>query len=125
MIVSQGLCCSICLSLNFQAHAQVFTKNISQWMRPFQRYISPITGDCSPSLDDIHAALCEIVNLYVERYYAEISEFLGDFSRQICLLLGDSKDQLATAAIKLLTTMSRKGSPCFARIRKWNKGKSA
>ncbi|KAJ4892444.1 Exportin-2 [Raphanus sativus] len=114
---SQKLCCRIFLSLNFQDLPEFFEDNMEKWMTVFKKCLSSnypaleSTADGLTLVDDLRAAVCENINLYMEKYEEEFRVFLEGFASAVWTLLRDvskspSRDQLATTAIKFLTTVS-------------------
>ncbi|EOA39589.1 hypothetical protein CARUB_v10008209mg [Capsella rubella] len=116
---SQKLCCRIFFSLSFQDLPEVFEKDISGWMKKFQKYLSSSyysalesTEDGLRLVDDLRAAVCEIINLFMEKYEEEFGDFRDGFASAIWKLLRDvskslRRDKLATKAIKFLTIISK------------------
>ncbi|RID60946.1 hypothetical protein BRARA_E00127 [Brassica rapa] len=114
---SQKLCCRIFFSLNFQDLPEFFEDNMEKWMGVFKKCLSSnypaleSTEDGLTLVDDLRAAVCENINLYMEKYEEEFQKFLEGFASAVWTLLRDvskspSRDQLATTAIKFLTTVS-------------------
>ncbi|KAL1191616.1 Exportin-2 [Cardamine amara subsp. amara] len=113
----QRLCCRIFYSLNFQDLPEFFEDHMNEWMVEFKKYLCsnyPVlesTADGLTLVDDLRAAVCENINLYMEKNEEEFQGFLNDFASAVWTLLRDvskspSRDQLATTAIKFLTTVS-------------------
>uniref|UniRef100_A0A1J3EFA2 Exportin-2 n=1 Tax=Noccaea caerulescens TaxID=107243 RepID=A0A1J3EFA2_NOCCA len=114
---SQKLCCRIFFSLNFQDLPEFFEDHMKEWMGEFRKCLSSNypslerTSDGLALVDDLRAAVCENINLYMEKYEEEFQGFLSEFALAVWTLLRDvskspSRDQLATTAIKFLTTVS-------------------
>ncbi|XP_010518325.1 PREDICTED: exportin-2-like [Camelina sativa] len=114
---SQRLCCRIFYSLNFQDLPEFFEDHMKEWMGEFKKYLAsnyPALESTKAGLtlvDDLRAAVCENINLYIEKNEEEFKDFLNDFALVVWTLLRDvskspSRDQLATTAIKFLTTVS-------------------
>ncbi|ESQ39297.1 hypothetical protein EUTSA_v10001293mg [Eutrema salsugineum] len=114
---SQKLCCRIFLSLNFQDLPEFFEDHMNEWMGVFKKCLSSnypaleATADGLTLVDDLRSAVCENINLYMEKYEEEFQGYLKDFASAVWTLLRDvskspSRDQLATTAIKFLTTVS-------------------
>ncbi|CAL0318043.1 unnamed protein product [Lupinus luteus] len=62
-------------------------------------------------VDELRAAVCENINLYMEKSEEEFQGYLNDFALAVWTLLGNvsqlsSRDRLAITAIKFLTTVS-------------------
>ncbi|VVB03515.1 unnamed protein product [Arabis nemorensis] len=114
---SQKLCCRIFYSLNCQDLPEFFEDNMNVWMGEFKKCLTSnypaleSTADGLTLVDDLRAAVCENINLYMEKYEDEFKGFLNEFASVVWTLLRDvskspSRDQLATTAIKFLTTVS-------------------
>ncbi|XP_010506660.1 PREDICTED: exportin-2 [Camelina sativa] len=114
---SQRLCCRIFYSLNFQDLPEFFEDHMKEWMGEFKKYLASnypaleSTKEGLTLVDDLRAAVCENINLYIEKNEEEFKDFLNDFALVVWTLLRDvskspSRDQLATTAIKFLTTVS-------------------
>ena len=115
---SQRLCCRIFYSLNFQELPEFFEDHMKEWMTEFRKYLIsnyPMLensgADGLAIVDELRAAVCENINLYMEKNEEEFQVYLNDFALAVWSLLGtvtqsSSRDQLAVAAIKFLTTVS-------------------
>ncbi|KAJ1429475.1 Importin-beta, N-terminal domain [Sesbania bispinosa] len=115
---SQRLCCRIFYSLNFQELPEFFEDHMREWMTEFRKYLTtsyPALEGSGPDgvalVDELRAAVCENINLYMEKNEEEFQGFLNDFALAVWTLLGNvsqstSRDRLAITAIKFLTTVS-------------------
>ncbi|XP_057454837.1 exportin-2 [Lotus japonicus] len=115
---SQRLCCRIFYSLNFQELPEFFEDHMGEWMNQFRKYLTtsyPALEGSGPDgvalVDDLRAAVCENINLYMEKNEEEFQGFLNDFALAVWTLLGNvsqssSRDRLAITAIRFLTTVS-------------------
>ena len=115
---SQRLCCRIFYSLNFQELPEFFEDHMKEWMTEFRKYLIsnyPMLensgADGLAIVDELRAAVCENINLYMEKNEEEFQVYLNDFALAVWSLLGtvtqsSSRDQLAVTAIKFLTTVS-------------------
>lgn len=115
---SQKLCCRIFYSLNFQELPEFFEDHMKEWMTEFRKYLTTNypaleSGgvDGLALVDELRAAVCENINLYMEKNEEEFQGYLNDFAQAVWSLLGNvnqsqSRDQLAIMAIKFLTTVS-------------------
>ncbi|KAG2725563.1 hypothetical protein I3843_01G072700 [Carya illinoinensis] len=115
---SQKLCCRIFYSLNFQELPEFFEDHMKEWMTEFRKYLGtnyPVLEssgvDGLALVDELRAAVCENINLYMEKNEEEFQGYLNDFVMAVWSLLGNvtqssSRDQLAMVAIKFLTTVS-------------------
>lgn len=115
---SQRLCCRIFYSLNFQELPEFFEDHMREWMTEFQKYLTtsyPALEKSGPDgfviVDELRSAVCENINLYMEKNEEEFQGYLHTFATAVWSLLGDvaqssSRDRLAITAIKFLTTVS-------------------
>ncbi|XP_075669283.1 exportin-2-like [Castanea sativa] len=114
---TQRLCCRILYSLNFQELPELFEEHMKVCMTEFGKYLItsyPVlerSGNGLAIVDELRAAVCENINLYMEKNEEEFQVYLSDFVRAVWSLLGtvtqsSSRDQLAVTAIKFLTTVS-------------------
>ena len=115
---SQRLCCRIFYSLNFQELPEFFEDHMKEWMTEFRKYLTTSYPTLENSgadglalVDELRAAVCENINLYMEKNEEEFQGYLNDFALAVWSLLGNvsqasSRDQLAVTAIKFLTTVS-------------------
>lgn len=115
---SQRLCCRIFYSLNFQELPEFFEDHMKEWMSEFRKYLTTSYPALESSgvdgvavVDELRAAVCENINLYMEKNEEEFQGFLNDFALAVWTLLGNvsqssSRDRLAITAIKFLTTVS-------------------
>lgn len=115
----QRLCCRIFYSLNFQELPEFFENHMPEWMGEFHKYLlytNPILVERDPEktsvVDELKAAICENINLYMEKNEEEFQGYLSQFATDVWSLLmtvslAASKDRLATTAIKFLTTVSK------------------
>lgn len=115
---SQRLSCRIFYSLNFQELPEFFEDHMKEWMTEFRKYLTTnypalesSGADGLALVDDLRAAVCENINLYMEKNEEEFQGYLNDFASAVWNLLANvsqasSRDQLAITAIKFLTTVS-------------------
>ncbi|KAK9910161.1 hypothetical protein M0R45_034135 [Rubus argutus] len=114
---SQRLCCRIFYSLNFQELPEFFEDHMNEWMNEQRKYLATSYPalESSPDglalVDELRAAVCENINLYMEKNEEEFQAYLNGFALAVWNLLtsvsqASSRDQLAVTAIKFLTTVS-------------------
>ncbi|GLT84792.1 hypothetical protein SLE2022_030060 [Rubroshorea leprosula] len=114
---SQRLCCRIFFSLNFQELPEFFEDHMREWMGEFKKYLTinyPLLENSSDGLavvDELRAAVCENISLYMEKNEEEFQGYLNDFASAVWTLLtnvslSSSRDKLAVTAMKFLTTVS-------------------
>ncbi|KAL7197451.1 hypothetical protein ACSBR2_020068 [Camellia fascicularis] len=118
LVESQRLCCRIFYSLNFQELPEFFEDHMEEWMGEFQKYLTvkyPSLedggGDGLVLVDELRAAVCENISLYMEKNEEEFQGYLGGFVEVVWNLLvavsaSSSRDRLTVTAIKFLTTVS-------------------
>lgn len=116
-IESQRLCCRIFYSLNFQELPEFFEDHMDEWMADFQKYLTvkyPALEDTSDGLalvDELRAAVCENISLYMEKEEDLFQKYLSSFVEAVWGLLvvasaSSSRERLTVTAIKFLTTVS-------------------
>lgn len=116
-IESQRLCCRIFYSLNFQELPEFFEDHMDEWMTEFQKYLTvkyPAVEDTSDGLtlvDELRAAVCENISLYMEKEEDLFQKYLSSFVEAVWGLLVvasaySSRERLTVTAIKFLTTVS-------------------
>lgn len=115
---SQRLCCRIFYSLNFQELPEFFEDHMKEWMTEFQKYLTTTYpaleeggGDGLVLVDELRAAVCENISLYMEKNEEEFQGFLSDFARAVWTLLvslsaSSGREHVTITAIKFLTTVS-------------------
>lgn len=115
---SQRLCCRIFYSLNFQELPEFFEDHMKEWMTEFQKYLTTTYpaleeggGDGLVLVDELRAAVCENISLYMEKNEEEFQGFLSDFARAVWTLLvslsaSSGRERVTITAIKFLTTVS-------------------
>lgn len=91
---------------------------MKEWMSEFRKYLTTSYPALESSgadgvavVDELRAAVCENINLYMEKNEEEFQGFLNDFALAVWTLLGNvsqssTRDRLAITAIKFLTTVS-------------------
>ncbi|KAF5181614.1 Exportin-2 [Thalictrum thalictroides] len=114
---SQRLCCRIFYSLNFQELPEFFEDHMREWMGEFLKYLTTAypalesSADGMALVDELRAAVCDNINLYMEKNEEEFQVYLKDFAEAVWTLLvsasaSPSREQLTITAIKFLTTVS-------------------
>ncbi|KAF9616409.1 hypothetical protein IFM89_029663 [Coptis chinensis] len=115
---SQRLCCRIFLSLNVQDLPEFFEDHMNEWMTEFRKYLTVTYpalessgGDGLALVDNLRAAVCENINLYMEKFEEDFVGYLKDFAQAVWTLLvtasaSSSRDRLTVTGIKFLTTIS-------------------
>ncbi|VVA94752.1 unnamed protein product [Arabis nemorensis] len=104
---SQKLCCETVYSFSFHELPQFFKDHMAKWMKEFIKYLSSAypalenTADRLKAVDDLHASVCETINLYMQKYQQEFQDFWNDFASAVWTLLRDvsmssTRDELAT-----------------------------
>lgn len=118
LIESQRLCCRIFYSLNFQELPEYFEDHMGEWMGEFQKYLTVKFSvledggeDGLALVDELRAAVCENISLYMEKNEEEFQGYLSGFVEAVWNLLvsvsaSPSRDRLTVTAIKFLTTVS-------------------
>ena len=97
--------------------AEVFEDNLAAWMSEFQKYLAysnPALAESDAAkasvVDEVKAAICENVNLNLEKNEEEFAPYVRDFATLVWgqlmqVGLEPGKDALATEAIRFLTTL--------------------
>ncbi|KAG2546371.1 hypothetical protein PVAP13_9KG029257 [Panicum virgatum] len=108
------LCCEIFYSLNSVDLPEFFEDNMRQWMTEFRAFLTtsyppPVEADGAP--DALRAAVCDNLQLYMEKYEEEFRGYLKEFVEAVWGLLtaqtaSPSRAQLAVTAIRFLTTVA-------------------
>ncbi|XP_075474708.1 exportin-2-like [Primulina tabacum] len=117
-IESQRLCCRIFFSMNFMELPEFFEDHMDEWMTEFLKYLSTkynVLEDSGPDglalVDDLRAAVCENISLYMEKEEDLFQKYLSGFAEAVWGLLvatsnSSSRERLTVTAIKFLTTVS-------------------
>lgn len=117
-IESQRLCCRIFYSFNFMELPEFFEDHMEEWMIEFKKYLTGKYSALEDSgndglalVDELRAAVCENINLYIEKEEEIFQRYLGEFVEAVWGLLVDSsnsssRERLTVTAIKFLTTVS-------------------
>ncbi|KAJ6799395.1 exportin-2 [Iris pallida] len=116
---SQRLCCEIFLSLNSIELPEFFEDHMREWMTEFRAYLTttyPPAVEADGTVDSLRAAVCECLQLYMEKNEEEFREYLQGFASAVYNLLTSAppaaaagaaaRDQLTVTAIRFLTTVS-------------------
>jgi len=110
--------CRVCFSLNSQELPEVFEDAMAAWMGEFHNLLSyenaQITGgspDLASPIDAVKAAVCDNVNLYIEKNEEEFRPFLQTFVQDVWGLLTKTgvesgKDHLVTSGVRFLTAVA-------------------
>lgn len=84
-----------------------------EWMDEFRKYLTTAYPALEESggVDDLRAAVCENISLYMEKNEEEFQAYLNDFALAVWGLLGNvsaspTRERLTVTAIKFLTTVS-------------------
>ncbi|KQK03472.1 exportin-2 [Brachypodium distachyon] len=108
------LCCEIFYSLNSVDLPEFFEDHMREWMTEFRAFLTtsyppPVEADGAP--DALRAAVCDNLQLYMEKYEEEFRGYLKEFVEAVWGLLmaptvSPSRGQLAVTAIRFLTTVA-------------------
>ncbi|KAI6702616.1 hypothetical protein NL676_011752 [Syzygium grande] len=87
---SQRLCCRIFYSLNVQELPEFFEDHMAEWMGEFQKYLTtryPALEGSGPDglahVDELRAAVCENISLYMEKNEDEFKGYLDKFASAV------------------------------------------
>jgi exportin-2 (importin alpha re-exporter) len=115
------LICRIFYSLNSQELPEVFEDNMDAWMGEFHVYLAydnPALAaldnrdrEKAGVVDQVKAAICDNINLYIEKNEEEFQRFLQTFVGDVWTLLTKTgmepnKDHLVTSGVRFLTTVA-------------------
>ncbi|XP_072985086.1 exportin-2 [Typha latifolia] len=115
---SQRLCCEIFHSLNSIELPEFFEDHMREWMTEFRTYLVTSYAavvEAEGTVDALRAAVCENLQLYMEKNEEEFRDYLEGFASAVWGLLtsnspatvaSPSRDQLTVTAIRFLTTVS-------------------
>lgn len=118
LVEAQRLCCRIFYSLNFQDLPEFFEDTMDRWMAEFKNYLTVKYaaledggGDGLALVDELRAAVCENIGLYMEKEEELFQKYLSGFVQAVWSLLvvasaSPSRERLTVTAIKFLTTVS-------------------
>lgn len=113
------LMCRIFFSLHSQELPEVFEDTMGDWMGYFHTFLTydnaaldPAGGEEESVLIKVKAAVCENVNVYIEKNEEEFQSYLQMFAADIWNLLlkvglQSNRDHLAITAIVFLTTVAK------------------
>lgn len=117
-IESQRLCCWIFHSFNYMDLPEFFEDHMDEWMTEFKKYLTVRYSALEDSgndglavVDELRAAVCENISLYMKRDEEPFQIYLGGFVEAVWGLLvvasnSSSREMLTVTAIKFLTTVS-------------------
>mmetsp|Transcript_40918 Transcript_40918/g.105829 ORF Transcript_40918/g.105829 Transcript_40918/m.105829 type:complete len:971 (-) Transcript_40918:235-3147(-) len=119
LLLCARLVCRIFFSLNALGLSETVEEQLKDWMGEFHGLLAIDTAvvdesdpDKESALDAVKAAVCENINLYMEKCEEEFQSYLGTFVHVVWELLlkvspRPGQDNLAMSAIRFLTTVSR------------------
>lgn len=109
------LACRIFFSLNSQELPEVFEDDMDAWMGAFHGLLAyenaSLDGPEGSPADAVKAAICDNVNLYIEKNEEEFQRFLQTFVQDVWTLLTKTglesgKDRLVTSGVRFLTAVA-------------------
>ena len=113
------LICRIFYSLNSQELPEVFEDAMAEWMGTFHKllvYVSPAElaskdAEKASEADEVKAAVCDNINLYIEKSEEEFAPYLQTFVQDVWTLLmatdqATNRDHLVTSGVKFLTAVA-------------------
>ncbi|KAL5228605.1 hypothetical protein ABZP36_016870 [Zizania latifolia] len=108
------LCCEIFYSLNSIDLPEFFEDHMREWMTEFRAFLTttyPPSIEADGAPDALRAAVCDNLQLYMEKYEEEFRGYLKEFVEAVWGLLmaptvSPSRGQLAVTAIRFLTTVA-------------------
>ncbi|KAL8494897.1 hypothetical protein ACS0TY_019165 [Phlomoides rotata] len=117
-VESQRLCCRIFYSLNFMELPEFFEDHMDEWMIEFEKYLKgkysaleDSGNDGLAMVDELRAAVCENISLYMEKEEETFQKYLSGFVQAVWGLLmvvssSSTRERLTVTAIKFLTIVS-------------------
>ncbi|XP_020254301.1 LOW QUALITY PROTEIN: exportin-2 [Asparagus officinalis] len=113
---SQRLCCEIFYSMNSIELPEFFEDHMKEWMGEFLVYLTTTYSgnvEAEGVVDSLRAAICNNLQLYMEKNEEEFRPYLGGFASAVYNLLttaapsaSPARYELTITAIKFLTTVS-------------------
>jgi len=108
------LCSEIFYSLNSIDLPEFFEDHMQQWMTQFRAFLTtsyPPPVEADGAADALRAAVCDNLQLYMEKYEEEFKVYLKEFVEAVWGLLmvhtaSPSRRQLAVTVIRFLTTVA-------------------
>lgn len=114
------LVCRVFFSLNSQELPEVFEDRMPQWMEIFHKLLSfqapaglasSSDSEKASEVDQVKAAVCDNINLYMEKSEEEFAAYLQTFVQAVWTLLmstdlATNRDHLVTSGVKFLTTVA-------------------
>ena len=113
------LICRVFYSLNSQELPEVFEDAMAEWMGVFHKFLTyqappglaSTDDDKASEADQLKAAVCDNINLYIEKNEEEFAPYLQQFVQDVWTLLmstdlATNRDHLVTSGVKFLTTVA-------------------
>ncbi|KAI3721311.1 hypothetical protein L2E82_32320 [Cichorium intybus] len=114
VLEAQRLCCRIFYSLSI---LEKFEDNADEWMNNFNNHLTvryPAIedggdADCLTLVDDLRAAVCENISLYMEKKEEVLQKHISDFVTAVCnlLVVASASKRLTMSGIKFLSMVSK------------------
>ncbi|OEL20126.1 Exportin-2, partial [Dichanthelium oligosanthes] len=107
-------CSEIFYSLNSIDLPEFFEDHMQQWMTQFRAFLTtsyPLTVEADGAADALRAAVCDNLQLYMEKYEEDFKVYLKEFVEAVWGFLmvqtaSPSRLQLAVTVVRLLTTVA-------------------
>lgn len=113
------LACRVFFSLNSQELPEVFEDAMAEWMGAFHKFLTydapaglaSSDDEKASEVDQVKAAVCDNINLYIEKNEEEFAPYLQTFVQDVWTLLmatdlKANRDHLVTSGVKFLTTVA-------------------
>eukprot|EP00894_Picocystis_sp_ML_P003591 jgi/Pico_ML_1/54108/g4531.t1 len=119
MLSCVRLICRMFYSLNYHVLPEVFEDRMNEWFSHFQFFLgynNPALNESDPEkescIDGVKSAICENINLYIEKNEEEFEPFLPQFASSVWSLLAGAsqapgQDHLVASAMRFLTTVAK------------------
>jgi len=119
LLLCMRLICRVFYSLHSQELPEVFEDAMPEWMGTFHKllmYSAPpdlVSQDKEKAseVDQVKAAVCDNINVYMEKSEEEFAPYLQTFVQDVWTLLmstdlASNRDHLVTSGVKFLTTVA-------------------
>ncbi|KAL7612913.1 hypothetical protein Lser_V15G08803 [Lactuca serriola] len=115
LLEARRLCCMIFYSLNVLDVPEKFSDKADEWMNEFKNYLSERypgieeggDADCVSLVDEVRAAVCENISLYMEKKEEVLQKHLSEFVEAVWSVVvvesASASERLTLSGLKFLT----------------------
>lgn len=115
LLEARSLCCRIFYSLNVLDVPEKFKDKADEWMNEFKNYLSERypgieeggDADCVSLVDEVRAAVCENISLYMEKKEEVLQKHLSEFVEAVWSVVvvesASASERLTLSGLKFLT----------------------